>query len=60
MAKEQPTSSPHGPDFYLGTQWDPDPALKMPDPLVPMPAPETDAGDREARRALGYGYSDYV
>jgi hypothetical protein len=37
-----------------------DPALKMPDPNVPMPVLDEDAGEREVRRATGYGYSDYV
>jgi hypothetical protein len=57
MAKKQPANHP---DTYLGTPWAPDPALKMPDPNVPMPVLDEDAGEREVRRATGYGYSDYV
>jgi hypothetical protein len=59
MASTSASSSP-GPDFYLGTQWEPDPALKMPDPNVPMLVLDTDAGEREVRRATGGGYSDYT
>jgi hypothetical protein len=55
-----PASSAPGPDFYLGTTWQPNPALKAPDPNIPMPVIDSDAGERETRRATGYGYSDYT
>jgi hypothetical protein len=59
MAMKQPARANH-PDTYLGSGWTPDPALKMPDPNIPMPVIGDDAGEREVRRATGYGYSDYV
>jgi hypothetical protein len=59
MAKKQPARANH-PDTYLGSPWAPDPVLKMPDPNVPMPVLDGEAGERKARRAHGYGYSDYV
>ena len=61
MATKKPAASipPHGPDTYLGSRWAPDPALKMPDPNIPMPVLD-DSGERQTRRAHGYGYSDYV
>jgi hypothetical protein len=32
----------------------------MPDPNIPMPVLDDDAGEREVRRATGGGYSDYT
>jgi hypothetical protein len=60
MAKKQPARA-NDPDTYLGSPWAPDPALKMPDPNIPMPELD-EAGERETsvRRAHGYGYYDYV
>jgi hypothetical protein len=55
-----PASSAPGPDYYLGTKWEPDPALKMPDPIVPMPVDDADAGEQQLRRSHGGGYSDYT
>jgi hypothetical protein len=48
------------PDTYLGTSWVGDDSRKMPDPTVPMPIDDPDAGAQQIRRAHGYGYSDYT
>jgi hypothetical protein len=47
-------------EFTLGYRWMADPALKMPDPNVPMPVIDADAGEQQLRRAHGYGYSAYT
>jgi hypothetical protein len=60
MAAKKAASSAPGPDFYLGTTWEPNSALKMGDPIVPMPVDDPDAGEQQLRRAHGYGYSDYT
>jgi hypothetical protein len=62
-AKKQPaTSSGVSNEFTLGTRWEPDPALKMPDPNVPLALTEPDDENTllAPERSKGLGFSRYV
>jgi hypothetical protein len=56
MAAKTPAAN--HPDLYLGSTWQPVGA-PLSDPNIPMPVLDN-AGERETRRAQGYGYSDYT
>ncbi|HYB39194.1 MAG TPA: hypothetical protein VEF72_28045 [Mycobacterium sp.] len=66
-AKKKPAASsaasaPVTNEFTLGTPWAPNPALRMPDPNVPMALTEPGADNTlmAPDRSAGLGFSRYV